>query len=212
MFKKSSNYFLSFNFEWNDIFKILGISEKDGIEFTISEKYFYQSPNANDPNGLGIDSSSALFEYYIIPNSLVGSSSIFDQQLKRFFETPNINYGPVLENKKNKTSSITCFFNKRIIENKAGFSICFLNDCAWKTIIFTFDTTYLNLKDVNKQWGQTIPFETFEITNGGSGDNIVKKVSVDSDIFLIQILIQSQNDAQSSPFSQDLYKMFKNNK
>ncbi len=213
MFKNPGNYFLAISFKWKNIFRILEVPEDQQSDFVVNEKYQYQSPNANSTDGLGINSSSALFEYYIFPNSLrnrsYSYSSIYDQQLKRFFESPNINYGPVLKNSKKEDSSLICFFNKNLANNKAGFSVCFLNEGKWKTIIFLFDESYLNLKDIHVQWGKKIPFESFEISYDGKGDNIVKKVSVSPDILWINTGVQSQDDAQSSPFSQDLYKYLK---
>ena len=196
MFKNPGNYFLSISFEWKDIFRILEVPESQQDDFEVSEKYEYQSPNANGTEGLGINSSSALFEYYIIPNSLrnrsYSYSSIYDQQLKRFFESPNINYGPVLKNSKKKDSSLICFFkkgmpNEKAAFAKAGFAICFSQDSKWKTIIFLF----------------------YEISYDGKGDNIVKKVSLDPKILWLNTSVQSQDDAQSGPFDGDLHKFFK---
>src|ERR1035437_7850714 len=104
MFKKPSNYFLSISFDWKDILNILEVSEEEQSDFVINEKYYYQSPNANiiansnrNPGWFGVIETSTLFEYYIMPESLrngsgKGDSCIYDQQLKRFFESPNINY------------------------------------------------------------------------------------------------------------------------
>jgi len=213
MFKNPGNYFLSLSFEWKDIFRILEVPENQQDDFEVNEKYRYQSPNANSTDGLGINSSSALFEYYILPNSLRNGaysySSIYDQQLKIFFESPNINYGPVLKNSKKEDSSLICFFNKNLANNKAGFSICFSNDSKWKTIIFLFDENHLNLKDAHVKWGDRIPFESFEISYDGKGDNIVKKVSLDPKILWLNTSVQSQDDAQSGPFDGDLHKFFK---
>ena len=218
MFKNPGNYFLSISFEWKDIFRILEVPESQQDYFEVSEKYKYQSPNANGTEGRGAKSCSALFEYYIIPNSLGNGSysysSIYDQQLKRFFESPNINYGPVLKNSKKKDSSLACFFKKGMPTEKAafakaGFAVCFSQDSKWKTIVFLFDEKFLNLTDAHTQWGEKIPFEAYEISYDGKGDNIVTKVSLDPKILWLNTSVQSQDDAQSGPFDGDLHKFFK---
>ncbi len=218
IFKIGGQYFLSISFDWKDIFRFLEVPEKDQEDFEIVEKYKYQSPNANSADGLGINSASALFEYYIIPNALRNGaysySAIYDQQLKRFFESPNINYGPVLKNSKKEDSSIICFFKKGMPSKeasfaKAGFSVCFAQEGKWKTLVFMFDEKFLNLSDAHTQWGDRIPFESYEISYDGKGDNIVKKVSIDPEKIWINTGVQSQDDAQTGPFDMDLHKFFK---
>ena len=214
MFKNPGNYFLSISFEWKDIFRILEVPESQQDYFEVSEKYKYQSPNANGTEGRGAKSSSALFEYYIIPNSLGNGSysysSIYDQQLKRFFEI-GINYGDVLKNSK-KDSYLTCFFSKNLADNKAGFKVSFYGSKN-KAIIFLFDKNYLNLKDANVKWGDRIPFESFKISYASyvdfKADNTVEKVSVSPDVLWINTEVQSQYDAQSVSFDSDLHKFFK---
>ena len=214
IFKKPSNYFLSISFQWKDIYKILEIPKEEQTNFVISENYYYESLNANSNDGLGINTSSAIFEYYIIPDSLRNgnynpSSSIFDQQLKRFFESPNINYGVVLKSIK-PTDSLICLFNKNVVNGKAGFAVHLSREKDRKTIIFLFDEHYLNLNDAHTKWGEKIAFETYEISFDPKNENVVKEISISPDTVYIGISIQSQDDAQSSPLSQDLFKYFKN--
>jgi hypothetical protein len=212
LFKNAGNYFLSIFFDWKDIYKLLDIPEAEQSDFVITDNYHYRSLNANDGDGLGIDSNSAVFEYYIIPNSLRNGgysySTIFDQQLKRFFESPNINYGPVLKNSKKDDSSIVCLFNKNIANGKAGFAIHVSREENRKTVIFLFDEKYLN--DAHTKWGDKVPFEAYEISFDHKNENVVKEISVSPDVVHISVLVQSQDDAQSSPFSGDLHKYFKN--
>ena len=214
MFKNPGNYFLSIFFEWKDIFRILEVPESQQDDFKVSEEYKHEHPGTEGR----LNSFSALFEYYIIPNSLrdgsYSYSSIYDQQLKRFFESPNINYGPVLKNSKKKDSSLACFFKKGMPTEKAafakaGFAVCFSQDSKWKTIVFLFDEKFLNLTDAHTQWGEKIPFEAYEISYDGKGDNIVTKVSLDPKILWLNTSVQSQDDAQSGPFDSDLHKFFK---
>ncbi len=214
LFKNPGNYFFSICFDWKDIYKLLSIPEDDYLDFAISDNYKYQSLNANDSDGLGIDSNSAVFEYYVIPNSLRNGSysysTIFDQQLKRFFESPNINYGSVLKNFKKKNYSIFCYFNKSMVNGKAGFAIHVSKEENSKTIIFLFDEVYLNMEDAHAKWNDKVSFETYEIIYGDNHENSVKKISVEPNVVNISSLIQSQDDAQTNPFCGDLNKYFKN--
>src|SRR3989338_4909454 len=210
MFKNPGNYFLSIFFEWKDIFRILEVPESQQDNFKVSEEYKHEHPGTEGR----LNSFSALFEYYIIPNSLrdgsYSYSSIYDQQLKRFFEI-GINYGDVLKNSK-KDSYLTCFFSKNLADNKAGFKVSFYGSKN-KAIIFLFDKNYLNLKDANVKWGDRIPFESFKISYASyvdfKADNTVEKVSVSPDVLWINTEVQSQYDAQSVSFDSDLHKFFK---
>ena len=214
MFKQPSNYFLAIAFDWKDIFKIFEVPEKEQSNFVINEKYHYQSVNANSESG-PIDETWACFEYYIMPNSLRNGSysysSIYDQQLKRFFESPNINYGFVLKNSKEEYSGFTCHFSKGTTYNKdcrkASFSISFSENS--KSLVFLFDETYLDFQHTHSLGGN-IPFETYEISFDKKNGEVVKKISIDPNTISIGISGQSVEDAQSSPFSQTLYKYFKN--
>lgn len=223
MFKKSTkyNYFLSISFEWRDMFNILEVPKEERTDFIVSDKYYYKSLNAHidtdlddpmpDINITGIDYRGAIFEYYILPNSVTNGkythSTIFDQQLKRFFESPNINYGPVLKGKENKDSSLVCFFSKNMVDNMAGFAISYSNQDKLKAAIFLFNKDYLNLED-RYHCSYAIPFESFEIYTDDTGENITRKISDNPESLLIRTSLQSYDDGQSSPFD-DVYKYFK---
>jgi hypothetical protein len=217
MFKQPSHYFLSISFDWEDILQILEVSESERSSFVVSDKFKYQSPNANSTDGLGINNVSALFEYYIMPRVLrnreYSSAAIYDQQLKRFFESPNINYGPVLENTKDG-SSLVCFFKNGMPSQSsafgnAGFAICFTHDNKWKTILITFDSKFLALTDAHVKWGEMIPFDIYEIFYDGNGDKTIKKISVDPEKIWVNTSVQSQDDAQTGPFDHDLRTFLK---
>lgn len=213
MSKKTTNYFLSISFEWKDIFKILEVPQEEQDDFAVTDKYFYQSPNANDGTDLGINDKSAIFEYYVLPNSAGNGkylySSIFDQQLKRFSESPNINYGQVLKGNKNEGSSVVCFFNKNVANHMTGFAISYSGQDKWKAVIFLFNENYLNLEEAHLREQDAIPFESFEIYSDGMGDNVVRKLSINPESLYIGTSCQSYDDAQISPFGMDLHRYFK---
>lgn len=216
IFKNPGNYFFSIWFEWKDIYKELGIPKDEQSDFVINEKIKYESPNANDNSGLGIISNSAVFEYYVIPNSLRNGpysySSIYDQQLKRFFETPNINYGKVLYNNKTQ-ESINCQFAKNIYKDKAGFSISPDGDNR-RTLIILFDGNYLNLKNSHTEWGKPVLFDVYIVKpsiNHQNDEQNIEKISLGPDVIHITINVQSQDDAQVSPISRIMMRYLKNN-
>lgn len=219
--KNPSNYFLQISFDWKDIYKILELSEDEQSGLKINPDFYYQSPNGNNGEGLGIDEISANFEYYISPDSLRNGSypafsTIYDQQLKRFFETPNTWYRGILSGKTKKDEElwIGCLFSKFFIKNKSAFCINFSSDgtILQKTLVILFDCEYLNIKNIHQSWGNQIPFEAYIIEKKHSSDSIVKNIVIaEKTVFWIGTNVQSFDDAQSAPFSQDMYKFLKNN-
>lgn len=220
MFTQPSHYFLSISFDWKDIFQVLEIPESEWLDFVIDDKYKYQSPNANSTDGLGINNVSALFEYYIMPgvlrNGKYSSAAIFDQQLKRFFEGPNINYGSVLRNTKNKDSSLICFFTGRMPSEKSpfgntGFAIFYAQEGKRETVLITFNSKFLALTDAHEKWGEKIPFEAFLISNDAiDSPNVTKKIFINPEKIWLNTSIQSQDDAQTGPFDNYLRNILKN--
>lgn len=217
MFKKAGNYFLSIGFTWTDIFKILEIPENEWSYYKINEKYKYQSVNANDPEGLGMNSIDALFEFYILPNSIRNGdhsySTIYDQQLGRFFETPNINYGQVLKDtRENSDNQISCLFSTSMADAKAGFAISSYlereNIILNKTLVILFDDNYLNLQDAHLTWGN-IFFKTYELSYDEKWDCKIKESSINPALLFVNIGIQSQEDAQSCPLQGNFNEYFR---
>lgn len=245
--KKSSkllleNYFLSFFFKWEDIFKMFEIPKEEWSDFTISKEYNYvpatvtlagylssklklppgvreesKNPESTFPKP-GINNETAMFEYYVR-----SGDNIFDQQLKRFFVDPNINYGSVLINSKKTTSSFVCFFDSDICTKfapdehtprKAGFTVCYSNEGRWKAIIFLFDGNFLNKGLIPSYGYNKIQFEAYEISDGGRNDNnfqfhdqaVTKKLSLDSHIVWGNVLTKSLADTGADPFSYNLVK------
>lgn len=223
--KTYGNYFLLISLEWENIYKIFELTDGDREGLKINEDFLYRSPNANDGHGLGIDSGSANFEYYITPNALRNGSyqysSIYDQQLKRFFESPNTNYGTILSGKTSGKENlwIGCLFNKNLHKGNAGFSIHFSktgddDTIAYpnnqrKTLVMLFDGKYLNLKDVHKKWGDQIPFRAYLISQNNNSEAVTKELTLTKDQAWINTSVQSVNDAQSSPIASDLNKYLK---
>lgn len=203
MFERPGNYFLSLTFKWDDILNLLEMPTNERPNFVVNEKMYYKASNAYSAEGLGIDRTEALFEYYIMPKSIrngsyAPSSTIYDQQLKRFFETPNINYGPLLNHTKHEEETVSCFFSRLSSrKGKSAFSFSYTSVRDSKALSFYFDEKYLNLDDAHKTWSgdEEISFEVVERTR-----NNEEIVLVEKGIFWIQICVQSQEDASPSPF------------
>ena len=220
---KNAAYFLSIWFKWEEVFKALSLTEKERDRLTINSRYRFVSPNGNDPEGLGIDDESALFEYYVTPNILGNGkysySSIFDQQLRMFFETPNILYPNVMEG---RDSSFSIKFGKSVFSSGSiklsGFMLCFSNSDIQKILLVTFDDKYLNLEKANKGWSDVFPYKAFVIDRSTHFSTIedkkisAREVVLDRNTFMIGIYPQSQHDAQSfhlpTEFSEAIKKFY----
>lgn len=214
IFKNPSNYFFTISFDWKDIYNVLEIPQEEQAGFIISDNYYYRSLNGNDGNGLGIDAQSVIFEYYIMPstlrNSVYSYSSIFDQQTKRFSETPNINYGPLLKSSIEKDSNVIFLFGSNVVDGKAGFSLHFTKESNSKAIVFLFDKKYLNLGDADTSWGKEIPFETYKVSYLYEGEPVIKEIPMNSTNVNFGVSVQSKDDAQTSPISHILHNYLKN--
>lgn len=100
-------------------------------------------------------------------------------------------------------------FTKNITSGKAGFTIVFSKNGEGEALIFYFDEKYLNLKNAHAEWAKQIPFEVCKVSYGKNKDTISQKLIVSPNIFWLKILVQSQEDAQTSPFALDLSKFLK---
>lgn len=223
----ASSYFFLISFEWPKVFDALGIPEAERKHLKFNMELAYKSPNANDGDDLGIDEESAHFEYYISPNALRNGwykyGSVYDQQLKRFFETPNINYGTAFSGKTEKEDElwIGCLFSSNLVKSKAGFSINYGRtgeedswsrpDSTQRTLVILFDEKYLNLQDAHKTWSDKVSYRTLLISSDNRGDSEVKEITLPDNSVWVNTDVQSLNDAQVSPFGTELSKYFKQN-
>jgi hypothetical protein len=226
--KAPDSYFLTVSFKWEDIYKVFGLTDEEKEILKINKDFLYKSPNAHDGRSLGIDEINATFEYYVTPNALGNRSyrwsSIYDQQLKRFFETPNTAYGTVLSGEKDgKSLYTTCLFNKSLYKGNSAFSIYFSNtdekgtelysNTLTKILIVLFDDKYLNLMGASKKWTEELSFKTYLILKPvGNSEAVTEEITMEKGKMYVSISPQSAQDAMASPISKYLYDYFKTKK
>jgi len=143
------NYFILVSYEWETFFKVMGIPKEFTKGLKIQPNWEYMSVNGNDSSGLGIDSKSANFEYFISPRSVRNGgysySSIYDQQLKKYFSGPNIVYRTVLADEK-KDNYVHCFMTDNATTGYGAFTISFHSNVHEScTVIVLFEKKYFNL-------------------------------------------------------------------
>lgn len=205
MFDKPSNYFFAIFFDWNNILKLLGIPDSELNNFEIDKDSFLSTFGTLSFEILGIDRESAIFEYYILPNSIKNPpysySTIYDQQLKRFSENGKVTYMGLLKNKTSQkyNGEISCHFSKfSDSKNQAEFRFIHSKDFEYTSLTFYFDDKYLNLKKPKDIWGPPIPYEARLSTftdNPLENDKVQEKIiSVNSEVLSIVTTIQSQHD------------------
>lgn len=213
MFTKQ-NYFLKVQFSWEDIRPVLSFAD-DVWGKSEKNKDYSVSFNANSWTPVA-DSQEVNFEYYVIPSQ----QAIYCQQTHRFFETPNIIYSGVLHGKhEGEDFSANLGFHSNFVSGKAAFQINYtkgtssIHPSIQKTLVILFDTAYLNLNFTSSMEYEKLPYEIYLIERTGEfpdSENSIKEVSFDKEKLWLQIGSQSAQDAQSAPYSGEMYSYFKN--
>ncbi len=206
MFSNPSHYFFNISFDWADILDILEVSKEDQSNLQISEKFEYRSPNAYSDSGIGLNNSSAMFEYYVMPNVLSNAgfnddSTIFDCQLNRFFSTLNLVYRGVLVNKIDKEKSVSCVLERMAGEDKSIFTVFYSDSILdQKSVSIVFPKECFNRQNANKQWGGIDGVRLFlsRFADEIGEEPEVEEVAPPKSLFL-NILLQSEHDASAGP-------------
>lgn len=214
MFSRS-NYFLKIQFSWADIRPLLSFADDVFAESKTNENYSV-SFNGNSWTPVA-DSQDVNFEYYIIP-----AQAIFCQQTHRFFESPNIIYPKLLHGKHGKEEfSVNCGFHTHFVRGKAAFQINYtkgdssIHPSIQKTLVILFDTKFLNLNFNSSLEYEKLPYEIYLIEQTGEfldKKDVVKEIDFDKEKLWLQIGSQSAQDAQSAPYSSEMYRYFEDKK
>jgi hypothetical protein len=216
MFTKQ-NYFLKVQFSWEDIRPVLSFAD-DVWAKSEKNKDYSVSFNANSWTPVA-DSQQVNFEYYIIPSQ----QAIYCQQTHRFFETPNIIYSGVLHGKDGEeVFSANLGFHSNFVSGKAAFQINYSKGDEFanrpsiqKTLVVLFDRAYLNLNFNSSMEYEKLPYEIYLIERTGEypdKDNTITEVAFDKEKLWLQIGSQSEQDAQSAPYSGEMHSYFKKKK
>ena len=215
MFTKQ-NYFLKVQFSWADIRPLLSFAD-DVWKESHTNKDYSVSFNGNSWVPVA-DTQEVNFEYYVIPSQ----HAIYCQQTHRFFESPNIVYSGILHGKHDgEDFSVNCGFHTHFVTGKAAFQINYtkggssIHPSIQKTLVILFDTAYLNLNFTSSMEYEKLPYEIYLIDRTGEypdKENTVKEVDFDKEKLWLQIGSQSAQDAQSAPYSGEMYSYFKKKK
>lgn len=206
MFTQPSHYFLNISFDWSEILGLLGVLSDEIQEFQITDKFHSYTPNANSSEyEFGMNSEMAMFEYYVMPDVLrngpYNDSAIFDCQYKKFFSTINTRYSRVLECKDSPDIYVSCWLERNSGKNKSAFSIGILQEFVTDAVFltFVFPEEYLNKKDAHKTWGAMEEVRVFKTAVVHMEENKVTEISTPPKSLLINIMMQSEHDAQVGP-------------
>jgi hypothetical protein len=195
-------YFLSISFKWKNVIELLGIPDSEFSNYKILKEHGYISKNPCSSSDNGMNKLYANFEYFIESSSQkkYPFGAFYDQQTKRFYESPNILYGIILKNTKNDDLSISCSFHDNAINERPGFIIS-TNELQTKALVFLFERDLLNIHEKKIVLaGDDEEFRAFRIHLDADYKHHTIELKVSRDIFWPMLSVQSIEDSGSAPY------------